>query len=197
MKKFIAATRNRGKIKEISEVLDSLPLQVVSMEEAGVNKEIEETGSTFEENALIKAREVCKLTGETVMADDSGLEVDYLNGAPGIYSSRYAGENATDDDRIRKLLDELGDVDFENRRARFVCAIAVVLPEGEEFVVRSTCEGFIAMEPAGENGFGYDPVFFLEEYAKTMAELEPEQKNEVSHRGKALKLMLKELECRG
>lgn len=196
MKKFVVATKNRGKLKEIAEILEGMNLEVISMEQAGVSEDIEEYGSTFEENALIKAREVHKRTGELVMADDSGLEVDYLNGAPGIYSSRFAGEGASDTDRNNKLLELLKDVPFEKRKARFVCAIAVILPDGTSFTVRGTCEGYIAFEPVGTNGFGYDPLFFLPEYNKTAAQLEASKKHEISHRGKALKLMLEELKKR-
>ncbi|MCR4434902.1 MAG: XTP/dITP diphosphatase [Clostridiales bacterium] len=193
MKKFIAATRNRGKLKEIGEILKDFPFEVISMEQAGITRDIEEYGKTFEENALIKAEEVYKLTGEMVMADDSGLEVDFLNGAPGIFSSRFAGEGATDEDRNNKLLSMLHGVPFEKRRARFVCAIAVVLPGGNHFTVRGTCEGYIATEPRGNNGFGYDPLFFMPEYNCTTAELEPEHKHRISHRGKALRLMVEKL----
>lgn len=196
MKKFVVATKNKGKLKEIAEILDGLNLEVVSMEQVGIDEDIEEYGSTFEENALIKAKEVYKRTGELVMADDSGLEVDFLNGAPGIYSSRFAGEGASDEDRNNKLLAMLKDVPFENRKARFVCAIAVVLPDGSHFTVRGTCEGYIAFEPIGTNGFGYDPLFFLPEYDKTAAQLEASKKHEISHRGKALKLMLEQLKER-
>lgn len=193
MRKFIVATKNKGKLKEIEEILSGMNLEVVSMSQVGIDDDIEEYGSTFEENALIKAQEVHKHTGELVMADDSGLEVDYLDGAPGIYSSRFAGEGASDEDRNNKLLGLLKDVPFENRKARFVCAIAVVLPDGNHFTVRGTCEGYIGIEPVGTNGFGYDPLFFLPEYSKTAAQLEASKKHEISHRGKALKLMLAEL----
>jgi len=196
MKKFVVATKNKGKLKEIAEILKGMDLQVVSMEQVGVNEDIEEYGSTFEENALIKAKEVYNRTKELVMADDSGLEVDYLDGAPGIYSSRFAGEGASDEDRNNKLLEMLKNVPFENRKARFVCAIAVILPDESHFTVRGTFEGYIATEPAGTNGFGYDPLFFLPEYNKTAAQLEACKKHEISHRGKALKLMLIELKER-
>lgn len=194
MKKFVVASRNKGKLKEIAEILEGLPFEVISMEEAGILKDIEETGSTFEENALIKATEVFKATGQMVMADDSGLEVDYLCGAPGIYSSRFAGEGATDSDKNNKLLQLLEGVPLEKRGARFVCTIAVVFPDGRHFTVKGTCEGKIAFGPQGENGFGYDPLFFLPEYGLTMAQMEPEEKNKLSHRGKALKMMVERLE---
>lgn len=194
MKRFVVASRNRGKLSEIREILKGFDLQIVSMEEVGIFEDIEEYGSTFEENALIKAREICRRTGEMVMADDSGLEVDYLNGAPGIYSARFAGEGASDEDKNNKLLSLLRDVPFEKRSARFVCVIAVVFPDGESFTVKGTCEGFIGLETKGDHGFGYDPLFFMPEYGMTTAQMEPEQKHEVSHRGKALRLMVKELE---
>lgn len=196
MRRFIAATKNKGKLTEIRKILQDLPFEVISMEEAGITKDIEEYGTTFEENALIKAKEICSITDEMVMADDSGLEVDYLNGAPGIYSSRFAGEDATDDDKNRKLLHLLKGVPFEKRTARFVCSIAVVFPDGQHFTVRGTCDGYIGFEPMGENGFGYDPLFFLLEYSMTTAEMEPEEKNKISHRGKALQLMAEELRKR-
>jgi len=194
MKKFIAATKNKGKIKEIKEILSNLPFEVLSMQEAGIDKDIEENGKTFEENALIKAKEVQKISGEIVMADDSGLEVDYLGGAPGIYSSRFAGEEADDTDRVNKLLGMMEGVPFEKRTARFVCAVAVAFPGGESFTVRGTCEGYISLKPEGDKGFGYDPVFFIPEHGMTIAQMEAEEKNRISHRGKALRLMLEELE---
>ena len=196
MRKFVVATKNKGKLKEIAEILNEMNLEVISMEQAGVNEDIEENGSSFEDNALIKAKEVHKQTGELVMADDSGLEVEFLNGAPGIYSSRFAGEGASDTDRNNKLLEMLRDVPFEKRKARFVCAIAVILPDSTHFTVRGTFEGYIGLEPVGANGFGYDPLFFLPEYDKTAAQLESSKKHEISHRGKALKLMLSELKER-
>lgn len=194
MDKFIAATKNKGKLKEIAEILKDFPFDVMSMEAAGIDGDIEENGGTFEENALIKAREVYKVTGEMVMADDSGLEVDFLDGAPGIRSARFAGEGATDGDRNNKLLSLLKEVPLEKRKARFVCAIAVILKNGEHFMVRGTCEGVIGFEPRGENGFGYDPLFFMPEYNMTIAQMDSEKKNVVSHRGNALKLMIKKLQ---
>ncbi|MCX8129388.1 MAG: XTP/dITP diphosphatase [Clostridia bacterium] len=193
MEEFIVASRNKGKLKEISEILADFPLRVVSMEEIGIDKDIEEYGSTFEENALIKAKEIHSITGNMVMADDSGLEVDFLNGAPGIYSARFAGEGATDEDKNNKLLELLKEVPFEKRNARFVCVIAVVFPDGESFTVRGTCEGYIAFKPEGKNGFGYDPLFYVPEYDMTTAQLAPEEKHRISHRGKALRLMAEKL----
>lgn len=194
MRKFIAATKNKGKLLEISEILKDLPFNILSMEEVGITKEIEEYGSTFEENALIKAREIFEMTKEMVMADDSGLEVDFLNGAPGIYSSRFAGEGATDKDKNKKLLSLLENVPLEKRTARFVCVVAVIMPDGSHFVVRGTCEGYIGLEEIGNNGFGYDPLFFIKEYNKTTAQMLPEEKHKISHRGRALKAMVDKLE---
>ena len=193
MRKFVVATKNKGKLREIKEILQNFTFDVIPMEEAGINIEIVENGKTFEENAIIKARGIQKLTGEIVMADDSGLEVDYLNGAPGIYSARFAGEGASDQDRVKKLLGLLKEVPFENRTARFVCAVAVVFPGESSFVVRGTCEGYISLKPEGDKGFGYDPVFFLPEYDKTIAQMQAEEKNRISHRGRALRLMIEEL----
>ncbi len=193
MNKLVAATKNKGKIKEINEILSGFPFQVISMEELGITQDIEENGSTFEENAMIKAAEIHNITGETVMADDSGLEVDYLNGAPGIYSARFAGEGATDEERNIKLLSMLEGVPFEKRKARFVCAIAVVMQNGKSFTVKGICEGYIGTGPKGKNGFGYDPLFFMPEFNMTTAQLAPEEKHEISHRGKALKLMAERL----
>lgn len=196
MKKFVVASKNKGKLKEIEEILRGFPFQVVSMEEEGISDDIEENGTTFEENALIKAKAVNNMLNEVVMADDSGLEVDFLNGAPGIYSARFAGEGATDEDRNNKLLKLLEGVPFENRTARFVCAIAVAFPGGEHFTVRGTCEGHIGFKPEGENGFGYDPLFFMPEYGMTTAQMKSEEKHNISHRGKALRMMIEELRNR-
>jgi len=193
MRKFIVASRNRGKLNEIKEILHDFPFDVISMEEAGIFREIDEHGETFEQNALIKAIEVFNATNEIVMADDSGLEVDYLNGAPGIYSSRFAGENSTDEARNKKLLKLLEGVPFEQRTARFVCAVAVVFPDGNKFTVKGTCEGVIGNGPAGKHGFGYDPLFYMPEYKMTMAQMKPAQKHRISHRGKALRLMVEKL----
>lgn len=187
MKQLTAATRNNGKIPEIRKLLDGVPYVIVSMEQAGIVEEIEESGSTFEENSLLKAKAVHKATGGAVLADDSGLEVDYLSGAPGIYSARFAGPDATDEEKVAKLLELLKNVPFEKRTARFVCAATVITEAGSVHTVRGVCEGYIANSPRGENGFGYDPIFYLPEYGCTMAEIGSDMKNEISHRGKALK----------
>ena len=194
MKRMIFATGNENKMKEIREILGALPLEILSMKEAGVSADIVEDGKTFEENALIKARAICKLAGEMVLADDSGLEIDYLNKEPGIYSARYMGEDTSYHIKNKSLIDRLEGVPDEKRTARFVCAIAAVLPDGKELVVRGTVEGIIGYEEKGEKGFGYDPIFYLPERGCTTAELPPEEKNSISHRGNALRLMKELLE---
>ena len=194
MKRMIFATGNENKMKEIREILGALPLEILSMKEADVSADIVEDGKTFEENALIKARTICKLAGEMVLADDSGLEIDYLNKEPGIYSARYMGEDTSYHIKNKSLIDRLEGVPDEKRTARFVCAIAAVFPDGKELVVRGTVEGIIGYEEKGENGFGYDPIFYLPERGCTTAELPPEEKNSISHRGNALRLMKELLE---
>ena len=191
---MIFATGNENKMKDIREILGALPLEILSMKEAGVSADIVEDGKTFEENALIKARAICKLAGEMVLADDSGLEIDYLNKEPGIYSARYMGEDTSYHIKNKSLIDRLEGVPDEKRTARFVCAIAAVFPDGKELVVRGTVEGIIGYEEKGENGFGYDPIFYLPERGCTTAELPPEEKNSISHRGNALRLMKELLE---
>lgn len=187
--KIIFATGNKNKMREIRDILSDLGMEILSMKEAGIDKEINEDGKTFEENALIKARAVAEDTDAVVLADDSGLEIDYLNKEPGIYSARYLGEDTSYEIKNQALLDRLSGVKKEDRTARFVCAIAVVLPDKREFVVRETIEGYIGEKPAGTNGFGYDPIFYVDEYGCSTAELSEEKKNEVSHRGKALRAM--------
>ena len=164
-------------------------IEILSQREAGITADVIEDGATFEENAMIKAREIAKYTDAIVLADDSGLEIDYLNKEPGIYSARYMGENTSYDIKNQALLDRLDGVPDEKRTARFVCAIAAVFPDGTEEVVRGTMEGIIGHEIIGENGFGYDPIFFLPEYHCTSAQLPPEKKNELSHRGEGLRKM--------
>ena len=194
-KRIIFATGNENKMKEIRMILADLGLEIVSMKEAGVFEEIEEDGMSFEENAEIKARAISRvMTNDIVLADDSGLEIDYLDKAPGIYSARFAGEDTSYDIKNRILLDRLEGVPDEERRARFVCAVAAVFPDGTVKAVRETIEGQIAHEIVGENGFGYDPIFYVPEYGCTTAEMTPELKNELSHRGKALRAMKKILE---
>lgn len=187
--RILFATGNENKMKEIRMILADLGMPICSMKEAGIDVDIVEDGSTFEENAIIKATEIAKLTGDIVLADDSGLEIDYLNKEPGIYSARYAGVDTSYDIKNQMLLDRLEGVPDEKRTARFVCVIACVFPDGTVETARGTIEGIIGHEIAGENGFGYDPIFYLPEYKCTTAELEPEKKNELSHRGKALRAM--------
>lgn len=188
--RIIFATKNNHKMKEIREILDGLGYEILSMTEAGVDIEVVEDGTTFEENALIKSRTIRDhVKNAIVLSDDSGLEVDYLNGQPGIYSARWMGEDTSYDIKNQKLLNLLEGVPEEERTARFVCALAAAFPDGTDKVVRGTIEGIVGYESAGENGFGYDPIFFVPEYKCTTAEMTPEQKNEISHRGKALRMI--------
>ena len=187
--KIVFATGNEGKMREVRLILKDLGLPVLSMKEAGVSLDIEENGTTFAENAMIKARAVWEKTGGIVLADDSGLVVDYLGGEPGVYSARYLGEDTSYEIKNQAIIDRLADAKEEERTARFVSAIAAVLPDGSELVTEGTVEGLIAHEPAGNGGFGYDPIFYLPEYGVTSAEIPIEKKNEISHRGKALETM--------
>ncbi|MBR3041061.1 MAG: XTP/dITP diphosphatase [Eubacterium sp.] len=189
MKKLVFATGNMNKLREIKEILADMDVEILTMKEAGVDIDIVEDGKTFEENALIKARAVCKASGELSLADDSGLEIDYLGGEPGIYSARYMGEDTSYDIKNNNLISRLEGVPDEERTARFVCAMAAVFPDGTEKTFVRTMEGRIGYEIAGENGFGYDPIFMLPEYGKTSAEISPEEKNAISHRGKALRAL--------
>ena len=188
-KRIIFATGNEGKMKEVRMILADMDYEIVSMKEAGVEIEIIEDGKTFEENALIKATAIMKETGELVLADDSGLEIDYFDKAPGVYSARYLGEDTPYEVKNRVILERMEGVAEEKRTARFVCAIAAACPDGTTKTVRGTIEGIIGYESKGENGFGYDPIFYLPEYGCTSAELAPEEKNKISHRGKALQKM--------
>ena len=194
MRRLIFATGNEHKMVEIREILGELPVEILSMKDVGIKADIVENGNTFEENALIKAKEVCKLAGEMVLADDSGLEIDYLNGEPGIYSARYTGEDTSYRIKNQNLIDRLEGVPDEKRTARFVCAIAAAFPDGRSFVVRGTIEGIIGYEERGTNGFGYDPIFYLPERGVSTAEIPPEEKNSISHRGNALRKMKELLE---
>ena len=191
--RIVFATGNAGKIKEIRSIMEDTGLEVVSMKDAGIKVDIEENGKSYEENALIKARAVAAFTGDIVMADDSGLEIDALNKEPGIYSARYLGEDTPYSVKNANLIERLDGVPDEERTARFVCAIATVLPDGRELTTRATIEGRIGYEEKGANGFGYDPIFYVPQFGKTTAELTEEEKNQVSHRGKALRLMKEEL----
>ena len=182
---LVLASGNKGKLAEFQRLLDGLDVQIHSMKDYPEIGEIVEDGSTFAENALIKARTVCKATGKPVMADDSGLAVDALNGAPGIYSARFAGEQRSDADNNAKVLRLMETVADADRTARFFCVIAIVLPDGREYTVEGTCEGTILHALRGEGGFGYDPLFYVESMNKTFAELTMEEKNRISHRGHA------------
>lgn len=191
-KQIIFATGNKGKIKEIQMILADAGYEIRSMKEAGITVDIMEDGRTFEENALIKAKTVAacpEAAGCIVMADDSGLEVDALNKEPGIYSARYMGEDTPYSVKNAEIIRRLEGVEDEKRSARFVCAIAAVLPDGSSLTTQATIEGRIGYEEKGANGFGYDPIFFVPEFGKTTAELSEEEKNQISHRGKALREM--------
>lgn len=195
-RKIVFATGNPGKMREIKEILSDTDWEAVSMKEIGADIEIEENGATFEENAAIKARAVAAVCGEIVLADDSGLEVDALNKEPGIYSARYMGEDTPYAVKNANIISRLDGIPEENRTARFVCAIAAVFPDGEEIVTHGEIEGRIGYEEKGENGFGYDPIFYVPEFGRTTAELSDLEKNSISHRGKALRKMKEELKKR-
>lgn len=193
MDKIIFATTNENKMKEIRMILADLPYEIVSLKDEELKADIEETGATFEENAVIKAKAVCEMTGILTLADDSGLEIDYINKEPGVYSARYMGENTSYHIKNQSLIERLKDAEGEQRSARFVCVIAAAFPDGRVITTRGMIEGRIGYEERGENGFGYDPILYVPEYGMTTGEMEPEQKNKISHRGKALEQMKKEL----
>jgi XTP/dITP diphosphohydrolase len=184
--KLLVATNNRGKLREYAELLKGLPFELTTLSEQGITEEVEETGSNLTQNAIYKATVYAKLSGLTTMADDSGLEVDALGGEPGPLSRRYAGENASDKERNDYLLAKLRDIPWDKRTARFRCVIAIVTPEGAVATCEGTCEGIIALGSRGEGGFGYDPIFYLPELDKHMAELTLDEKNKISHRAKAV-----------
>ena len=195
MSRIVFATGNANKMKEIRMILSDMGMEILSMKEAGVEADIVEDGTTFEENAMIKAKEIAKLLpDDIVLADDSGLEIDYLNKEPGIYSARYMGEDTSYDIKNQNLIDRLEGVPKEQRTARFVCAIAAALPDGSTKVVRGTIEGYIGWEPAGTNGFGYDPIFMPEGHTQTFAEMSAHEKNAISHRRRATDALLQLLE---
>ncbi|CAM4146265.1 nucleoside-triphosphate diphosphatase [Bacillus manliponensis] len=189
MKQVVVATKNSGKAREFAELFGKFGLQVKSLHDFPYIVEVEETGETFEENAILKAESLSKQLNEIVIADDSGLIVDALNGKPGVYSARYAGEQKDDQANIQKVLEELHGIEQDSRKARFYCALAVAFPKDEKqtVIVNGTCEGEILEQPRGEGGFGYDPIFYVEEYKRTMAELSSDEKNAISHRGRALR----------
>lgn len=193
IKRLIFATGNEGKLKEIRRILGDLGAEILSLEEAGVEGEVEETGTTFEENAIIKAKEIRRRTGELVLADDSGLEVDALNKEPGVYSARYMGYGTQYREKNRSIIERLKGREGKERSARFVCVIAAALPDGRVVTTRGTMEGEIGHEERGANGFGYDPIFYLPQCGRYSAELSMEEKNRLSHRGEALRRMKEEL----
>lgn len=193
MDKIIFATGNEGKMKEVRMILEDLGLPVLSLKDAGITADVEENGTTFEENAQIKAKAIMEMTGALVLADDSGLEVDALDKEPGIYSARYMGHDTSYHIKNQNIIDRLKGKVGEERSARFVCAIAAAFPDGRVLITRGTMEGQIGYEEKGKNGFGYDPIFYLPEYQCYSAELSLEEKNELSHRGKALRLMKERL----
>lgn len=193
---MIFATTNQGKVREIKAILGDIGEDILSLKEANINVDIVEDGRTFEENAIIKAKTIMELTGQIVLADDSGLEVDAMNKEPGIYSARFMGEDTSYEIKNKAIIDRLEGVEGDDRSARFVCVIAAAFPSGEVITTRGTIEGVIANEPKGSNGFGYDPIVYVPEYGMTTGEMDSEQKNAISHRGKALTAMKKILEER-
>ena len=183
--KLLLATGNRAKVREYARLLKGIPYRIVSLKDIDISEQVEETGSSFEENAVLKARRYAKLSGLITMADDSGLEVDALGGEPGVRSARYAGERASDEERIDFLLKKIADVPWDKRNAQFRCVIAIAHPDGKVQTCQGQCRGILTFAPLGDNGFGYDPIFYLPDLHKTMAELSMSEKNALSHRGKA------------
>ena len=189
MRKIIFATTNKNKIREVNMMMEGFDVELVPMTDMGIDVEIEETGTTFEENAIIKAKAICEMTGEIALADDSGLEVDYLDGAPGVYSSRFLGEDTPYEIKNDYIIEKLKDAKGRERSARFACAMAMVFPDGDVETCYGTIEGLIGYEQKGTNGFGYDPIVYVPEYEMTTGEMTPQLKNSISHRGKALEQM--------
>ncbi|HAR92209.1 MAG TPA: non-canonical purine NTP pyrophosphatase [Eubacterium sp.] len=189
MKKIIFATTNKNKIREVNMMMEGFDVELIPMADMGIDVEIEETGTTFEENAIIKAKAICEMTGEIALADDSGLEVDYLDGAPGVYSSRFLGEDTPYEIKNDYIIEKLKDAKGKERSARFACAMAMVFPNGDVETCYGTIEGLIGYEQKGTNGFGYDPIVYVPEYEMTTGEMTPQLKNSISHRGKALEQM--------
>lgn len=196
MKRIVVATQNKGKVKEIREMLEGLPVEVKTMGEVGIDIDVEETGITFEENAVLKAEAISKMVDAIVIADDSGLEIDYLNKEPGIYSARYLGKDTPYEVKNQIILDRLKDVPKEERTARFVCAMALCEAGKETFITRGVLEGYIGYQPEGENGFGYDPILFVDELGTSTANISMEEKNKISHRAKALKQIIEKIKER-
>lgn len=195
-KKIIFATKNKGKMKEIRKIMEDMDIEILSMEEADINIDVVEDGKTFEENALKKATQIRDVCGHIVLSDDSGLEIDYLEKAPGVYSARYMGENTPYEIKNKKILELLSRVEEEQRTARFISVIAAAFPDGSTMTTVGTIEGRIAWEAKGENGFGYDPIFYVPEYGTTTADMPLELKNKISHRGQALIKMKEKLKER-
>ena len=197
METIIFATKNKGKIKEINAILADMDVNVISMEDAGITIDVVEDGTTFEENSMKKAVQIMEVSGKITLADDSGLEIDYMDKATGVYSARFMGEDATYEERFKAIFEKLEGVPEEKRTARFVSCIAAAFPDGRRLTSYDTVEGIIGYEVKGENGFGYDPIFYVPEKGRYMAELSAEEKNAISHRGKALgkmkELLKKEL----
>lgn len=189
MKEIVLASSNKGKVREVEMMVKDMGIRIIPLSETSFDEEIEENGSTFEENAVIKAKAVAEKLGVPALADDSGLEIDFLNKEPGIYSARYLGHDTPYSVKNQMILDKLAGVPDEKRTARFVCSMALALPQGDVVTTTAAMEGRIAYEIKGENGFGYDPIFYLPEFGMSSAEISPEQKNEISHRGKALRQM--------
>lgn len=189
MKEIVLASSNKGKVREVEMMVKDMGIRIIPLSETSFDEEIEENGSTFEENAVIKAKAVAEKLSVPALADDSGLEIDFLNKEPGIYSARYLGHDTPYSVKNQMILDKLAGVPDEKRTARFVCSMALALPQGDVVTTTATMEGRIAYEIKGENGFGYDPIFYLPEFGMSSAEISPEQKNEISHRGKALRQM--------
>lgn len=183
--KLLLATNNQAKVREYARLLKGIPYRIVSLEDVGISEQVEETGASFEENAVLKAERYAELSGLITMADDSGLEVEALGGEPGVRSARYAGEGASDEQRIAFLLDKMAGIPWDKRNARFRCVIAIARPNGVVQTCQGDCRGVLTFAPLGENGFGYDPIFYLPELHRTMAELTMKEKNAISHRGKA------------
>ncbi len=193
MKKVIVATKNKGKAKDFEALFHPYGFSVLTLDDVADDMDIEETGETFQENAILKAEALSQRLNMFVIADDSGLIIDALNGAPGVYSARYAGESKSDDANMDKVLEELSNIDEPDRTARFYCAIALAGPDFETKTIYGTCEGVIAKEKKGTNGFGYDPIFYVPQFGKMMAELSAEEKGSISHRGNAIKKIQAEL----
>ena len=189
MKKTIFATTNPGKAREVKMMMKDFDVELTTLKDEGIDVDIEETGTTFEENSIIKAKTICEMTGEIALADDSGLEVDYLDKAPGVYSSRFLGEDTPYEEKNDYIIEKLADAEGNERSARFVCSMALVFPDGSVETCSGTIEGVIGYEQKGTNGFGYDPIVYVPEYGMTTGEMDPELKNSISHRGKALEQM--------